>query len=215
MLNFIHGNGRDHRSKQITAAMGQALAVFRCRQAYISLAFTCAATAWISPQRVWIDYISLSSYLVRSKIWKSVPTISAKQHQPSEDQLISMVLVFVNSLTTVITVFAFYNTQLSFFFLQTVYITSTQILNNKIAFSCISYQIIFMVVSVNFWFIFHRTLRRYKNLFIFPVHISQWPWSHHPKSHKWRICFLSNCPTEQMNPLHLVIPPFIHPWWFL
>ena len=115
MLNFIHGNGRDHRSKQITAAMGQALAVFRCRQAYISLAFTCAATAWISPQRVWIDYISLSSYLVRSKIWKSVPTISAKQHQPSEDQLISMVLVFVNSLTTVITVFAFYNTQLSFF----------------------------------------------------------------------------------------------------
>lgn len=201
MLNFIHGNGRDHRSKQITAAMGQALAVFRCRQAYISLAFTCAATAWISPQRVWIDYISLSSYLVRSKIWKSVPTISAKQHQPFAYNSDHCICILQHT--------AF------FFFLQTVYITSTQILNNKIAFSCISYLIIFMVVSVNFWFIFHRTLRRYKNLFIFPVHISQWPWSHYPKGHKWRICFLSNCPTEQMNPLHLVIPPFIHPWWFL
>ena len=22
-------------------------------------------------------------------------------------------------------------------------------------------------------------------------------------------------PTEQMNPLHLVLPPFIYTWWFL
>ena len=111
MPNFIHGNARDHRRKQITSAMGQALA------------FTRAATAWNSPQRIWIDSISLSSYLARSKIYEVALFITemkigsynkCKTTSASKHQLISVVLAFVNSLTKVITVFAFFNTQLYF-----------------------------------------------------------------------------------------------------
>ena len=106
MPNFIHGNARDHRRKQITSAMGR-----------------CAATAWISPQRIWIDSISLSSYLARSKIYEVALFITemkigsynkCKTTSASKHQLISVVLSFVNSLTKVITVFAFFNTQLYF-----------------------------------------------------------------------------------------------------
>ena len=41
MRNFIYGNGRDHRSKQISSAMEQALAMLNFVK-YISPAFTCA-----------------------------------------------------------------------------------------------------------------------------------------------------------------------------
>lgn len=41
MRNFIYGNGRDHRSKQISSAMEQALAMLDFVK-YISPAFTCA-----------------------------------------------------------------------------------------------------------------------------------------------------------------------------
>ena len=41
MRNFIYGNGRDHRSKQISSAMEQALVMLDFVK-YISPAFTCA-----------------------------------------------------------------------------------------------------------------------------------------------------------------------------
>ena len=42
MPNFIHGyNARDHRRKQITSAMGQALAMFRFRQVHFPCLYLC------------------------------------------------------------------------------------------------------------------------------------------------------------------------------